>query len=329
MYRYTEKTKISFLRKEYKYLVGWGAGRDEFFLRYNPAMYHLDYMIDINESYHGKIICGVQISDKKVLKELKGKGKICVIIYPNSEYEIIEQMKEYIDDFDVIISRLIDWGGVNCLANSFSTSKEDIIMYHAMKTMGIDEPYYVDIGVCHPVIRNNTYLFYQQGIKQGILIEPNLNMCSLAEIYRPENKIIKAGAGAGKDSVLKYYYHPVSTYMGYNTFDYEVACQRGFGHNYREIPVRNINRILEDNCERMPDILDIDTEGMDFDLLNALNTNKFQFKMICTEVGVREERDAFNHMLSEKGYVHFMDTLENSIYISKNCMGDLMRSDKQ
>ena len=91
MYRYTEMQKISSLRKEYDYLVGWGAGREEFFVHYNPAMYRLDYMIDIKESYHGKIICGVQISDRQILKELRGQGKICVIIYPNAEYEIIEQ----------------------------------------------------------------------------------------------------------------------------------------------------------------------------------------------------------------------------------------------
>ena len=316
MYRYTEMQKISFLRKKYKYLVGWGAGREEFFRHYNPAMYHLDYMVDINEAYHGKTICGVQISDRQILKGLKDQGKICVIIYPNAEYEIMEQAREYMDDFDVIVSRLIDCE-VDFSGTTFSTSREDEIMYHAMETIGIKEPYYVDIGVCHPVIRNNTYLFYQKGIKQGLLIEPNLNMCRLAEIYRPENKIVKAGACAGEDGVLKYYQHPVSTYMGHNTFDREVACQQGFEDHYMEVPILNINKILEENCERQPDILDIDTEGMDFDLLNALDTNRFPFKMICTEVRVREERDAFNQMLSDKGYVHFMDTLENSIYILK------------
>lgn len=140
-------------------------------------------------------------------------------------------------------------------------------------------------------------------------------MCKLAEIYRPANKLVKAGACAGKDGVLKYYQHPVSTYIGYNTFDYKAACQQGFENNYIEIPVQNINKILEANCEREPDILDIDTEGMDFELLKALDTSRFPFKMICTEVWADENRDELDRMLMNKGYVHFMDTLENSIYI--------------
>ena len=314
MYRHTEMRRAHDLRNEYKYLVGWGAGKEEYFMHYNPAMYHLDYMIDINEAYHGKTICGVQISGKQILKELKDQGKICVIIYPNAECEIIEQISEYLDDFDIIVSRLIESrGGYSGI--TFSTSREDEIMYHAMEELGIHNPYYVDIGVCHPVIRNNTYLFYQKGIRQGLLVEPNLNMCKLAEAYRPANKLVKAGACAGKDSVLKYYQHPVSTYIGHNTFDYKAACQQGFENNYIEIPVQNINKILEANCEREPDILDIDTEGMDFELLKALDTSRFPFKMICTEVWADENRDELDRMFMNKGYVHFMDTLENSIYI--------------
>ena len=111
MYRHTEMRGAHDLRNEYKYLVGWGAGKEEYFMHYNPAMYHLDYMIDINEAYHGKTICGVQISGKQILKELKDQGKICVIIYPNAEYEIIEQISEYLDDFDIIVSRLIESRG--------------------------------------------------------------------------------------------------------------------------------------------------------------------------------------------------------------------------
>ena len=54
--------------------------------------------------------------------------------------------------------------------------------------------------------------------------------------------------------------------------------------------------------------MDIDTEGMDFELLKALDTSRFPFKMICTEVWADENRDELDRMLMNKGYVHFMDT---------------------
>ncbi len=47
--RYTCKTNINELRTSYDYLVGWGAGRDEYDRRYNLSLYQLDYMIDVKK----------------------------------------------------------------------------------------------------------------------------------------------------------------------------------------------------------------------------------------------------------------------------------------
>ena len=46
MIQYTKMQDIEYLKDNYDYLVGWGVGRDEFLGRYNPSLYHLDYMID-------------------------------------------------------------------------------------------------------------------------------------------------------------------------------------------------------------------------------------------------------------------------------------------
>ena len=74
-----------------------------------------------------------------------------------------------------------------------------------IEVLGIKDPLYVDIGVCHPVVRNNTYLLYEKGYTNGILIEPNGNMCELAQIYRPKNKIVEAGASGDEGGILRYY----------------------------------------------------------------------------------------------------------------------------
>lgn len=149
-------------------------------------------------------------------------------------------------------------------------------------------------------------------------------MCRLAENHRPENTIVKAGACSGNDMTLKYYMHPVSTYRGHNTFDEAVASRNGFADNYVEVPVMNINRILDRYCDKTPDVLDIDTEGMDFELLEALDTDRFRIKLICGEKCVgKKEYDA---LMGEKGYVHFMETQENVIYIAGDCLAQLSKS---
>lgn len=321
MKRYITRQTITFLRNEYKYLVGWGAGRDEFFRRYNPAMYQLDYMIDSKNCYFGDI-CGIKISSEAILDGLKDRGRICFIIYPNAELEIIEQIQQHVLDFDIIAARLIDCGD-QPVSTGFSSDNEDIIIAHALSKLGVENPYYVDIGVCHPVIRNNTYLFYERGYREGVLVEPNLDMCGLAEAYRGENIIVRAGACASESGILKYYRHPLSTFAGHNTFSLEEAEKGGFADNYIEVPVYNINQIMAENCRRNPDILDIDTEGMDYELLRVLDMEKYRAKIICTESCMIREQ--MNKLMAEKGYIHFMDTLENSIYIARECMEMLIK----
>lgn len=312
MYRYLKKTSFESLRKTHKYLVGWGAGQDEYFKRYNISMYKLDYMIDTKESYIGKIICGMKICSKEILKTLNVSEKICFIIFPNVELEIIEQIQEYMTEFDIIAARLIDCGE-QPVSTSYSTANEDLIFYHTLSKLGVTNPYYMDIGVCHPVIRNNTYLLYEKGFTEGVLVEPNLNMNELGQIYRPENTIVKAGASTDKSGSLKYYHHPVSTFCGHNTFDHNLALEQGFGDSYTEVPVYPINQIMKDYCAKVPDLLDIDTEGMDFELLQALDTEQYRIKLICTEAFDREK---MTKLMESKGYVHYMETLENTLYLA-------------
>ncbi len=315
MIQYTKMQDIEYLKDNYDYLVGWGVGRDEFLGRYNPSLYHLDYMIDGRDHCVGQIKCGMKISPKSVLNEIKDKGTICFIIYPNPELEIIQQIQEFVTDFSVIVSRLVNCGEMVSKL-SFSTDNEDRILLNALKCMKVERPYYVDIGVCHPVIRNNTYLFYHEGYTEGVLIEPNPIMCGLAELYRPKNKIVKMGACGGEGGTMQYYQSSVSAYTGYNTFDKELALKRGFDlQNGLDIPVHNINQIFEENCVRCPDVIDIDTEGMDFELLQALDTERFRVKLICTEICTSD--DEFDDMMKKKRYIHFMRTSENGIYLAE------------
>ena len=108
MKRYTKRMHVDELRTKYDHLIGWGAGKDEFLTRYNPSLYRLDYMIDGKDNYVGEIRCGMKISSKAILKELVGR-KICFVIYPHAEDEIVQQIREYIEDFDIIVSKLLDY----------------------------------------------------------------------------------------------------------------------------------------------------------------------------------------------------------------------------
>ena len=304
--RYIEKTKIEVLRNSYQYLVGWAPGI-EFYKRYNPNMYKLDFMIDGLNNSLGEVICGIEISPASILEKLKDE-KTCVIIYHNAENEILDQIHKYAPNVDTIISRLLEVPGQ---ITTYSANNEDLIMMELLRHYDLQNFSYLDIGVCHPVVRNNTFLFYEQGFTNGVLVEPNPLMCDLAPVYRPENRIVRCGACAGDNGSLKYYV--VEDRPGYNTFSNENAKGLSVVETL-QIPVININQIVEENFETYPDVLDIDTEGMDYDLLNALNFDQYKIKIICVE---SLDRKRFRSLLSGKGYMHFMSTNDNDIFVLK------------
>lgn len=312
--RYTCKTKIEDLRNNHDLLIGWGAASNEFERRYNPSYYKLDYMIDADNSKRGDKVCGIRIDSKDILKDFKGK-KICFVLFPNLEQEIIEQITEYIGEFDSIVARLVEFDDP-LVVRSYSENGEDVVITDLLNKLGISRPYYVDLGVCHPVIRNNTYMLYEMGFRDGILIEPNLDMCELAKEYRDDNIIVPMGAGDGDGGSMKYYMHHIKSYRGHNTFLYEEALAQGFADNYIEVPVKNINDIMEDYCDRVPDLLDIDTEGMDAKLLKSIDVDKFRIKVICAEEEYSGNTSKLRQILRGKGYTHYMSVGLNGIYIA-------------
>lgn len=306
--RYIEAVEYKAIRNRYDCIVGWGTSQKEYMKLYNPFMYKIDYMINGKGENVGEYICGNKICSPDELENIKAK-KVCVIIFANMEYDIIPQIKRYIPDADTIVSRLIKVG--KCV-KSYSVDNEDQIMLNAMERMGYKDFSYMDIGVCHSVIRNNTYLFYENGNTNGVLVEPNPIMVEYAHEYRPKNKIIPCGVCGGKDSSLRYYYS--EDVPGFNTFVEKIAISRGIQDNYYDIPVKNINSIIEENFEAYPDIVDIDTEGMDWEILKALDFDRFKIKILCIE----EKGKELTAFLNEKGYIHFMSTMENQIYILKD-----------
>lgn len=83
---------------------------------------------------------------------------VLIIVYPNIENEIQLQMSELLPNADTIVARLLDIEGRE---RTYSSDGEDIIMLDYILSRHFDFSY-IDIGVCHPIVRNNTYLFMKK-----------------------------------------------------------------------------------------------------------------------------------------------------------------------
>jgi FkbM family methyltransferase len=207
---------------------------------------------------------------------------------------------------------------------SYSQSGEDLIVDYIFKVRGKNIISYLDIGANHPCYLNNTYIFYLKGCK-GVNIEPNPTMIDRFRIKRPNDISLAAGAAPEK-GILTYYELDTPEL---NTFSKEQALHmQKKGHKiYREtsLPVITINEIIADYFNNSaPNVIFIDTEGMDYDLVNSIDFDMYKPEVLCIE-SVSYELDGSGikdssliDLIISKGYLLYADTNINSIFVRKD-----------
>lgn len=179
----------------------------------------------------------------------------------------------------ILLSPLYDWLG----KRSFAQSGEDIIadLELGKKRKGV----YIDVGAFHPKLFSNTYVFYKRGWR-GICIEPRPE--AKEDFFRVRNRdvFVSMGVGAKKD-VLEYFEFNDGAA---NTFSRETAEKniKEAGRKLRRkinvavMPLRDI--LASNGMEGVKiDLMSVDVEGMDLEVLQSNDWEKFRPKLIICE----------------------------------------------
>ena len=210
---------------------------------------------------------------------------------------------------------------------SYSQCGEDILMNYVLKMIDIDKPTYIDIGTNHPILNNNTFLFYQRG-SRGVCVEPDPELFRIIKKNRKHDINLNIGIGPNNNSSADYY---VMSSKSLGTFVQKEANKYVESQNYGKqniekiikIPLSTINDIMEKYFFPCADIVSIDAEGLDFEIIKSLNIKKFRPKIICIESArynnsgkIEKQKDIFNY-LENKDYLIYADTYVNSIFIDK------------
>ncbi len=202
---------------------------------------------------------------------------------------------------------------------SYAQMGEDLIIENNLGRYNLKSSnlYYLEIGTHHPSHSNNTYLFYKNG-SRGVLVEPDVNCWERIEQERPDDKLIKAGAGDYSISQAEYY---VLTARTLNTFVKSMAeanCQAvdRYGNQKIEevktLPLIEVNELIEKHCDRCPDLISIDTEGFDLDILKSIKFEKYNISIVCVEIN--EQRKEMVDWMSTQDYVILGDNNLNLIF---------------
>lgn len=205
---------------------------------------------------------------------------------------------------------------------SYAQAGEDLVVNFFFGTLGIKDVSYLDIGAYDPIYLSNTYFFYQRGFR-GVLVEPNVDMCTKLRAVRPADTTLEAGIGIGKPSVADYY---VMSEPSWNTFDkaeaeHQVKATAGKVSikEVRKMPLLDVNDVMAQHFKgKAPAFVSIDAEGWHFAILKSIDFARFRPPVICIETLVSGEHrtlpeiPAFMHT---KGYVERGGSFVNTIFV--------------
>jgi FkbM family methyltransferase len=206
---------------------------------------------------------------------------------------------------------------------SFSQIGEDSILYYLFSVRNVYNPTYLDIGTNDPVKGNNTYFFYHRGAS-GVCIEPDPVIYKRLKKKRPRDICLNFGIGLNEVSEAPFYVFP-EKYTGWNTFSAtEAELRKAAGHEYEkiiQIPLKNVNNIIQDTLGKAPDFISIDVEGLDLEILESLDFDKYAPNVLIVETirfgdtaQANKQQNIIDFVCS-KGYLIYADTYVNTIFI--------------
>lgn len=205
---------------------------------------------------------------------------------------------------------------------SYAQFGEDIILRNLFDIMGVAMPGYLDIGAHHPKYLSNTYVFYRKG-SSGVCIEPDPSLAAFIKRKRPRDVVLGVGI-ADQPGALDFFVMSSSTL---NTFSEEEAIHaETLGHRIEKklrIPVITVNEAFE-HCERTPDFVSIDVEGLDESVVSSIDFERFRPTVFCVETltysekGEGAKKEDIFEIFSKQGFFAFADTHVNTIFVDES-----------
>ena len=164
---------------------------------------------------------------------------------------------------------------------SYSQFGEDLEIINFFKNKKKGK--YLDIGCFHPIMYSNTHLLHQNSWS-GINIDLNQTAIDLFNIARPKDINLCRVIGSKKKTVEVYFdslFSPVNT--ANKTF-YKEHKKVFFKDEFkRKVISQNLNDIFKEKKISEINFINIDAEGMDYQILKQFDFNKIKVNLLAIE----------------------------------------------
>lgn len=201
---------------------------------------------------------------------------------------------------------------------SYSQSGEDMILDTIF--CNTKKGFYVDIGANNPFNNSNTHYFYKKGWR-GVNIDALPGSMKCFNKHRRHDVNIEAAISDDETELIYYMYS--SSF--YNTFSARVneklkTITQLIGE--KRIKTIKLSEVFDSLDIKNIDFMSVDVEGMDFNVLQSNNWNKYRPKVVITEYFSKDidllSKDDVYHFLIDAGYRFLCNSPTNAFYIEND-----------
>lgn len=146
--------------------------------------------------------------------------------------------------------------------------------------------FYIDVGAFHPFVFSNTAVFSLMGWR-GVNVEPNPAMARRLREARPDDVTLEAAVGAAQGRA---WLHVFSEWGSSNTLDQGFAAMISTTQNvavteHVEVDVMTLADVFEGHvpADGVVDFLSVDVEGLDLDVLQSGDWDRFRPHVVAVE----------------------------------------------
>jgi FkbM family methyltransferase len=170
--------------------------------------------------------------------------------------------------------------------------------------------YFVEFGATNGIDLSNTYLLETQFGWRGIVAEPA--QCWQTALARNRAcKIDTRCVWRESGATLRFNETNIaelSTIESFSAGDRHAELRKA-GHSYEVRTVSLMDLLREHDALRQIDYLSVDTEGSEFDILQAFDFEHYDVRIITCEHNYSPLRDKLHALLTEKGYTRKFEGL--------------------
>ena len=202
---------------------------------------------------------------------------------------------------------------------SYSQEGEDMVLRSFYEGKKNYKGFFVDVGAHHPYRFSNTNYFYKKGW-HGINVEPTPGAIKAFKTFRKRDINLNIGISSTKDKLTFYCFNEPAL----NGFSKEISEERNASKNYKiikevEIETYPLADVLDKNLpsNQLIDFLTIDVEGLDLQVLQSNNWEKYKPAYILVEDRIEFDNLANSEVysyLKKQGYQLIAKTLRTLFF---------------